>query len=173
MLNTQKKQKIAAAAILLMSSAIKVKESEEKDESPGKKNRSVWVRPWLQKRPSEGLCQKLLPEFRDVDGQNHLYLDFMRMDEDSFNYLLALVTPLIAKQDTNMRKSIDAGQRLTVTLRFLATGESFKSLSTLFRMAPCTISLIVPQVCDAIYSVLKGEYVVVSVWVNVSQILVR
>ena len=33
-----------------------------------------------------------------------------------------MVAPLITQQDTNMRQAISAGERLALTLRFLATG---------------------------------------------------
>nr|CAI5850163.1 unnamed protein product [Callosobruchus analis] len=45
--------------------------------------------------------------------------------------------------------------RLAITLRFLATGDSYKSLMYLFQVSYSTISLIVPEVCEAISSVLK------------------
>nr|CAI5858980.1 unnamed protein product [Callosobruchus analis] len=45
--------------------------------------------------------------------------------------------------------------RLAITLRFLATGDSYKSLMYLFQVSYLTISLIVPEVCEAISSVLK------------------
>ncbi|KAF3844273.1 hypothetical protein F7725_013614, partial [Dissostichus mawsoni] len=50
------------------------------------------------------------------------------------------------------------GERLMVTLRFLATGESFKSLSYQFRMGVSTIGQFVPETCTAIYEVLKEKY---------------
>ena len=57
-----------------------------------------------------------------------------------------------------MRKPISVEGKLAVTLRFLATGESFSSLSFLFRIHFTTISAFVPIVCYYIYQVLKGEY---------------
>ena len=41
--------------------------------------------------------------------------------------------------------------KVAITLRFLATGHSYKSLSYGFRVAPNTIVSIVPEVCQAIY----------------------
>lgn len=159
-MNRKNRKITAAAAVLMMSSAIKIIADEE--ERGAKKKRTVWVQPWLQLRPTEGACQKILLEFRDVEGQKKILVNFLRMEEETFQYLLDLVTPIIAKQDTNMRKSIEPSQRLCVTLRFLATGDSYKSLSTLFRIAPSTIALFVPVVCDAIYTVLKQKYLSVS-----------
>ena len=42
--------------------------------------------------------------------------------------ILHKIIPLVKKQDTNMREAIPPEERLAVTLRFLATGESFSSL---------------------------------------------
>ena len=62
------------------------------------------------------------------------------------------------KKDTNMREAIPAGQRLSLTLRFLATGESYASLHYQFRVSVPSICRLVPEVCDVIYNTLKSEY---------------
>lgn len=46
------------------------------------------------------------------------------MDSDTFEFLLKKVTPLIKKQDTHLRESISPNERLSVTLRHLATGKN-------------------------------------------------
>ena len=51
------------------------------------------------------------------------YRNFLRMDSTSFEELLRKVGPKISLQNTVMRDAIPAGERLAVTLRFLATGE--------------------------------------------------
>lgn len=84
------------------------------------------------------------------------------MSVEEFDYLLDLISPLIQKKDTVMRKAITPFERLCVTLRFLATGDSYKSLMYLFRIPANTISIIIPEVCDAIYSVLKDEFLKVN-----------
>ena len=63
---------------------------------------------------------------------------------------MELVTPLIAKKETNMRKTITAEERLAVTLRFLATGNTYSDLAYTFRIHESTISGIIPEVCHAI-----------------------
>jgi hypothetical protein len=45
----------------------------------------------------------------------------MRISKETFNMLLEKVRLYIEKQDTKMRQSISAEERLDVTLRFLAT----------------------------------------------------
>ncbi|XP_039641322.1 protein ALP1-like [Perca fluviatilis] len=69
-----------------------------------------------------------------------------------------LIRPIIQRRNTNFRDCISVGERLMVTLRFLSTGESFKSLSYLFRMGVSTIRKFIPETCDAIYQVLKEKY---------------
>ena len=80
------------------------------------------------------------------------------MSPDRFDHLLSLVKPLIEKKDTTFRKAISAEERLAITLRFLATGDSQQSLSFSFRVGKATVSKIISETCQAIYSVLKGPY---------------
>ena len=49
-------------------------------------------------------------------------------------------------------------EKLAITLRFLATGESYKSLWYRFRISDSAISLFAKPVCDAIYYVPKKKY---------------
>ena len=71
-----------------------------------------------------------------------------------------------------MRQPISAEEKLAVTLRFLATGKSYSSLSFLFRMHETTISRFVPIVCCFICQVLKPEHCVLprseNDWVNLA-----
>ena len=49
-------------------------------------------------------------------------------------------------------------EKLAITLRFLATGESYISLRYQFRISDSAISLFIKPVCDVIYDELKEEY---------------
>ncbi|XP_063923528.1 uncharacterized protein LOC135137732 [Zophobas morio] len=118
--------------------------------------RKIWVREWIQKREESGVVANLLQELRL--GDETFYRNFLRMSVTDFDYLLNKVSPLITKQDTLMRRAITPTERLIVTLRYLATGDSYKSLMYLFRIPANTISTIIPEVCQAIYNVLKDEY---------------
>lgn len=97
-------------------------------------------------------------KFQAVSG---MYKNFTRMHPTDFEFLLSSIEPIIAKQDTTFRKAIPAQERLALTLRFLATGDSYSSLQYLFKIAKQTISKIVPEVCGAIVEVLK-DYIQVS-----------
>ncbi|KAJ8872860.1 hypothetical protein PR048_026476 [Dryococelus australis] len=50
------------------------------------------------------------------------------MDQEQYFDLLPLVSPLIRSQYTCMRAANTPHEHLTITLRFLATGRSFKEL---------------------------------------------
>ena len=80
------------------------------------------------------------------------------MSPERFEHLFNLVGPLIAKQDTNYRKSISAKKRLVITLRYLAEGCSQQALSLGFRVGKSTVSKILKEVCEALYTVLATHY---------------
>jgi len=70
------------------------------------------------------------------------FMEYLRMDEDHFNHLVSLVSPLIKKEDKCLREAISPAERVALTLRFLATGESFHSLAFQFCISRHAISYI-------------------------------
>ena len=80
------------------------------------------------------------------------------MSPQRFEALLEKVGPLISKQDTQLRKAVPAGERLAITIRYLATGDSQLSLSYAFRRGRSTISNIISETCPALWDVLSVEY---------------
>jgi hypothetical protein len=84
------------------------------------KSKRIWVREIFQNREKQGYYENLLRELQLTDEEN--YRSFLRMNTETFNNILQLITPLIEKQNTVMRNSISPGERLAVTLRYLATG---------------------------------------------------
>ncbi|XP_057206181.1 uncharacterized protein LOC130564252 [Triplophysa rosa] len=81
------------------------------------------------------------------------------MSVEDFHFLLEKVAPHITKKDTHLRKAISPKDRLSVTLRFLATGETFNSLSFQYRIgSTTTLSRIVMETCSALTSVLREKY---------------
>lgn len=81
--------------------------------------------------------------------------NFVRISFTDFELLLQKISPKIAKQNTRWRDSIPAKVRLAVTLRFLATGDSYRSLHYLFKISSQIISEIIPDVCLALNEALK------------------
>ena len=84
-----------------------------------RRSRSCWVKPWLMLRERQGLFYNLVTEFCLQDAEN--FRGILRLDVNPFEHLLMKVAPIIEKKT---RKPITHGQRLSVTLRFLATGEN-------------------------------------------------
>jgi len=72
------------------------------------------------------------------------------MDVSQFDFLVEKLAPKILKEDTFMRDSIQPEEMLCLTLRYLASGESFRSLQFQFRLGRKTVSDIVIDVCTAI-----------------------
>jgi len=89
-------------------------------ESRQQKRRSCWTRDWIARRATLGFSNTLINELVLEDGAEFRLM--FRMDVAKFEELLSMVGPLIRKEDTLMRLSICARDKLLVTLRFLATG---------------------------------------------------
>ena len=86
-----------------------------------RRNRRVWTRQWILNRGAHGAFHQLMNEIRALDTNSYRY--FVRMDAATFEDLLQVIAPRITYQDTNMRQAVSPGERLAVTLRFLATGK--------------------------------------------------
>lgn len=80
------------------------------------------------------------------------------MDQGTFNNLVRLLEPTLQRQDTVMREAIPVGERLAITLRYLATGHTFSSLEYTFRVSRHSISRIVVETCEALYAALQSNY---------------
>jgi hypothetical protein len=82
--------------------------------------------------------------------------NFCRRSGEDFEYFLNKFGPKIKKQDTNMRQAIPVKERLAVTLRFLATGDTFTSL---FKSG-------IVHDCQALNEVMKDEIRVTKIALN-------
>ena len=121
-----------------------------------RRNRRVWVRGWIARRQEMGAFHRIVRELATEDPSS--FMEYLRMDEDHFNHLVSLVSPLIKKDDTCMREAISPAERVALTLPFLATGESFHSLAFQFRISRHAISYIVDETCAAITEVIGKEF---------------
>ncbi|XP_068907626.1 putative nuclease HARBI1 [Tenebrio molitor] len=117
----------------------------------------LWARKWLQRRnEGKGVSNMVFKELRVEDPAS--FKNFSRMSAKTFDILLQKIEPFIKREDTIFRESISSRTRLLVTLRYLATGESFQSLSYYFRISVPSLSLLIPETTEAIYNTLKKEY---------------
>ena len=115
------------------------------DEDENKNRRKTWN--WIKKREQYGA--NLVQELRAED--TNAYKEMMGMEFDSFGEILRYLEPYISPRECFCgTKIILAQERLVLTIRFLATGETFRSLSYQFRISERTISYIIEQVTKAI-----------------------
>ncbi|XP_069613169.1 tyrosine--tRNA ligase, cytoplasmic isoform X1 [Ranitomeya imitator] len=117
--------------------------------------RRFWLHPIVEVRESRGAYHCL---FGELNENQDKYFEYTRMSKDSFRYLLRLVEGTISRQDTQLRKSISPEERLLVTLRFLATGETLRSLHFQFRIGVSTLSGIIAVTCRALWDNLREEF---------------
>ena len=120
---------------------------------------AFWVRPWLSvaRRLMYGHYHRLMRELRMEDTAS--FCNFMRMEPQMFDELVDRLSPRITLQDTNGGKAPEPGLKFAVTLRFLASGDRYPSLSYSFRVSRHTIAKFIPQVCQAIVNEYKNEVV--------------
>ncbi|XP_034006688.1 protein ANTAGONIST OF LIKE HETEROCHROMATIN PROTEIN 1-like [Trematomus bernacchii] len=113
-----------------------------------------WVHPILRKRQQRGEYHCLVQELRLDD---HLFHQYFRMSKNVFDELLGKVGPLITKVDTNMHVSIGPAERLAICLRYLATGDSYRTIAFSYRVGHATVAVIVKEVAGAIWTALVEE----------------
>ena len=77
------------------------------------------------------------------------------MSRSEFESLISLIGEEIMKKATAFRKAISVQERLTLTLRFLASGDSYVSLQYRFKISKQAISCIVPEVCEALEALVE------------------
>lgn len=123
-------------------------EEARKQSQRKRKRRSCSVQPYLQRRPELGQYENLMYHLERENPE--LYRNFVRLGPGLFHEIVERVRPYLQRQYTNFRRPLTVGHRVSITLRFLATGDSYKSLGYSFVVAPNTISLIVPETCRAI-----------------------
>lgn len=107
------------------------------------------------------LCKFTRKLQTDVKYELTVYARFTKMSPERFEDLLTLVGKFIEKTPCRSRRSISEAERLMVTLRYLATGDSQQSLSFLFPIGKSTISNLLRETCEAIWLALKGQYLYV------------
>lgn len=132
------------------------------------KKRSRWTKDWLKKREiysHVNFIEELRFEPRD-------WMNYLRMDAVTYEELLCQVGPLIKKKDTIMRAAITPHERLSATLRFLATGRTLEDMKFSVIISPQALSQIIPETCRAIISVLKDQYLKVSKLLNTTLIFI-
>ncbi|XP_067000348.1 uncharacterized protein [Anabrus simplex] len=128
---------------LLFAVALLANEEEEKRE------RKVWVHNIYEKRETYGEFHHLFP---DLLKDRSKFFHYFRMSQEKFYELLNLVKPCVERENTTFRRAVPCEERLAVCLRFLATGNSFRTLAFSYRLGETSVRRIVYDVCDAVWT---------------------
>jgi len=120
-----------------------------------RRRRRWWVRPWLLRRPQQGQYEQLMGELLEED--HPAFSNFIRLDPAMFRELMEKVGDRITKNDTWYRKALVPGLKISITLRFYATGDSYRSLMYGFRVSDSAISILIREVSEAIIAELSPE----------------
>ncbi|XP_034834262.2 uncharacterized protein [Maniola hyperantus] len=133
-----------------------------------RKSRRIWVHEINEKRKKLGenlLCKEL-------ESHEDRFYTYFRMSPGSFEDLHNLLKPHITKQNTRFREAISSRERLALTLRFLTTGDCYKTLSFSYRIGNSTVSKIVTEVCQEIWNVLQPLAIpqpTQEMWLNIAE----
>ena len=117
---------------------------------------TTWARQWLIRRTLYGQYEQLIQELHREDARG--YKNFIRITPEFFGEMVERITPAVEKHDTNMRPALPVGLKLAVTLRYIATGNSYHSLQYAFRVSVPAISKFVPEVLQALIQAYQDEF---------------
>lgn len=109
-----------------------------------------WVHPIIRKRDQQGAYNNLV---KDLRGYPERFFNFHRLTIYQFDRLLALIKPIIKKLHVT-REPLSPGLKLSLTLRYLASGDSMISLHYLYYVGRSTIPKIIADTTEAIWNVL-------------------
>jgi hypothetical protein len=127
---------------------IRLQQAVDRRRERRRRDRVVWVRQWIMRRPEHGLYDKLMVELRNEDPR--AFQHFMRMSPDMFDEVVQRLTPRLTKADTNYRASLEPGLKVAITLRHLASGNTYRNMQYAWRVPHNTISVVVREVVRAI-----------------------
>ena len=128
---------------------------------------------WIRRREEEGMFSNLFQELLLEDTKT--YREMIRMNYESFKQILEFIEPYITpKQSTIGTKIVSPAERLVLTILFLATGETFRSLHFQFRIGESAISYIIEEVTEAIARYLGKEHIKTpsdsEEWLKISEV---
>ena len=141
---------------------------ESDDENPHRAK----TRSWIKKRCYRGYFNNIIRELRIEDRFG--FREMFRMDVIDFEYVLGKISDIILpKERLGGTDSIQSDERLALTLRVLATGETFQSLSFQIRISLNAVSYIVKGCCKAIFERMASEFLKVPStdpeWLEISK----
>ncbi|KAG8199140.1 hypothetical protein JTE90_015975 [Oedothorax gibbosus] len=135
-------------------------ESESDDDSDSEaialchelRQRRFWVADYIKRREDLG-------EFRlyyELDDDR--FANYFRMSRIQFGQLQNILATSLTGKNSNCRSCLPVDLKLAVCLRFLNTGDSFRTIGFSYRLGERTVAKIVVDVTEAMYTHLQTMY---------------
>nr|XP_012217190.1 PREDICTED: uncharacterized protein LOC105669025 [Linepithema humile] len=121
----------------------------QKNEKRPYRKKQYWVAPYLKDRPEHSFYYVSIPKLTIENGVR--FHNYFRMSATQFEELLSIVGPLLIKENV-IREPIQPKERLMITLRYLASGDSMTSMSYQYLVGVTTVCNIIRETCEAIWS---------------------
>ncbi|CAH2007715.1 unnamed protein product [Acanthoscelides obtectus] len=119
-----------------------------------RRNRRYWVHPYIKRN----IKCRLFVAAKELQQTDAKFLSLYRMSKESYTHLVELLVPHIHQRDTHMRECVSAEERILITIRYLATGATFTSISLYFARGDSTVSRIIGEITAIIWDALKDIY---------------
>jgi len=129
---------------------------EKEEEKRRNRKKRVWMKTWIKRRPEHGAYDRLMEELRCEDEAS--FENFMRFPVVLFQEFVDIIGPKVQRKDTSYRPALPAALKIAVTLRYLATGNTYQDLHFHFRLGVNSICLAIPEVCQAILDEYADDY---------------
>ena len=115
-----------------------------------KRKKRYWMWKIFQEREEKSLFTTLVKHLQLFDRE-YFFKNF-RMYTRTFEDLFSWMAPIIQKSST-----ATPAERLSVTLRYLATGDSQTTIGTSYRISPTTMGRIISETCQTLWRVLSEK----------------
>ncbi|XP_037581495.2 uncharacterized protein LOC119464548 [Dermacentor silvarum] len=134
-----------------------------------RRRRRWWVRPVFMHRKEEGLYYTAMRRMRE--GDHDFFFKFYRMTPQMFDALLSFVVDDL-KREYVVREPLEPGERLAITLSYLASGQEVKDVAMAYRVGIETARLCIHFCCRVIWARLKDRFMKVpseADWTEIAQ----
>ena len=139
-------EKASVALVLVLN---KLMDPDDKKPTCGK------TREWVKRREQSGYFNNIVKELKVEDRLG--FREMFQMDVD-FEFILGTISHLISPHQM-FALAIMPDERLALTLRYIATVESFQSLGFQFRISLNAVSCIIKGCCNALVDELVPVFV--------------
>ncbi|XP_036141722.1 protein ALP1-like [Monomorium pharaonis] len=134
------------------------------------KKKQYWVAPYLKDCQKHSFFHVSISKLTLEDGIR--YYNYFRMSATQLEGLLLLVGAQLQKMNV-VRECIGPKERLALTLRYLASGDSMISMSYQYLVGVSTANNIIGETCKAIWDILHPlvlpRALTETAWLNIAQ----